>query len=166
MATYTSAMRRALARPFIMNAIGQGLSANKTLGVLRGITGPGFEKGLGYRRQDFLADFRILKGDAEFRQWFINAGKPETIPDRLIRERTSKIPKKWIYKFKIHGYDREAQKEVDKFITIGSDTYLTTSEARGYGLAKHEEFMRENKGYDFDFMYINVDDVYKHEGYE
>lgn len=166
MATYTSAMRRALARPFIFDAIDKGLSANKTLSMLRGITGPGYESGLGYRRQDFLADFRILKGSAEFRQWYINAGKPENIPSRLIKERPSKIPKRWIYKFRIHGYDREAEKEVDRYITVGSDTELTASEAMAYGQQKHEEFLRGARGYDFEFQYINLVDVYKHEGYE
>ena len=45
---------RAFAQSFVKKAALEGLSANTSLGILRKV-------GLGYRRTDFLADFRLYK---------------------------------------------------------------------------------------------------------
>lgn len=106
---------------FIRSAIERGLGANETLDLLR-------RQGQGYRRTDFLSDFRILSGAAERGglMKYVPLDKvmsPDLYPQGDIYE-----PYKMLTTTRIEGYDALTSRRKEFYVTIGHDQPVTRRE--------------------------------------
>lgn len=89
---------RNLARSLFAGFVSEGLSANQALSILR-------EKGLGYRRQDFLRDYREFKGIFESRSSIKYVGEDKIPSDALFEDRYFGVPDHYAYLYKWKGVD-------------------------------------------------------------
>lgn len=113
---------RGLARRFIPEMLRLGMSAGAGLNLLRA-------EGMGYRRTDFLADFREFAG-TERKRDPLRAIPKKYRPTEATIERTDfEQRKKFHYNYKIEGYDIITQQDTETFITVASDDILTMEEA-------------------------------------
>lgn len=89
---------RNLARNLFPGFFERGLSANKALEELKSM-------GLGYRRTDFLADFRA--GNVDYKQeTAIRYVSPENYPsERILEPKYFGVPDKYSLKFEYSGVD-------------------------------------------------------------
>ncbi len=99
---------RELARNLFPAFYERGLSANQALKQLR-------EQGLGYRRQDFLSDFR--QGEGAFSQYtkvrYVNEGK---IPSEGILEgKYHGVPDKYSFLFRAEGEDPQTGDPTERY---------------------------------------------------
>jgi len=106
---------------FIRSAIERGLGANETLELLQ-------KQGLGYRRTDFLSDFRILKGAAEkggLMKYvpYDKVMSPDLYPQGSIYE-----PYNMLTTVRVEGYDAKTGKFKEFYVTLGHDQPVTRRE--------------------------------------
>lgn len=113
---------RGLARRFIPEMLKIGMSATAGLNLLR-------QEGMGYRRTDFLADFRDFSGLAMKRDPLRAIPKKFRPTEATIQRADFKQTKKFYYNYKIDGYDIITQEQTETFITVASDDILTMAEA-------------------------------------
>jgi len=127
---------RGLARRFIPEMLQKGMSAGGGLRFLQG-------KGLGYRKTDFLRDFREMSG-REMKRDPLKAipkkFKPtwDTIEMAEYRQ-TAKLH----YSYKITGYDKFKQANVEDWLTVASDDVLTMEQALKEAQALLEKYKSE-----------------------
>ena len=113
---------RGLARRFIPEMLRLGMSATAGLNLLR-------VEGMGYRRTDFLRDFREFAG-TERKRDPLRAIPKKYRPTEATIERTDfEQVKKFHYNYKVEGYDLITQEDTETFITVASDDILTMEEA-------------------------------------
>lgn len=113
---------RGLARRFIPEMLRLGMSATAGLNLLRA-------EGMGYRRTDFLKDFRDLAGVERKRDPLRAIPKKYRPTEATIQRTDFEQRKKFNYNYKIEGYDIITQEETETFITVASDDILTMEEA-------------------------------------
>lgn len=99
---------RNLARNLFPGFWERGISANKALQELRDL-------GLGYRRQDFLADFRQGKSAYEqaTRIRFVNTDK--TPSQGILESKYHGVPDRYSFVFKATGFDSTTGEESERY---------------------------------------------------
>lgn len=114
---------RAIGRSVIKSLFDAGYSANAGLNLL-------IREGAGYRRQDFLADWRELVSTAQKETFF------SSMPDYVRPTRAMMTPKafpvgeKYRYTFKVNLYDPVTKETFEnKPYSIGVDRILSVGEA-------------------------------------
>jgi len=113
---------RGLSRRFIPEMLKAGMSATAGLKLLR-------SEGMGYRRTDFLADFRDFAGVAMKRDPLRAIPKKYRPTEATIQRVDIKQTKKFYYNYKVEGYDIITREETETWITVASDDILTMEEA-------------------------------------
>ena len=113
---------RGLARQFIPEMLRAGMSATAGLNLLR-------SEGMGYRRTDFLSDFRDFAGIAMKRDPLRAIPKKYRPTEATIQRVDFQQTKKFYYNYKIEGYNIITQEETETAITVASDVILTMEEA-------------------------------------
>ena len=111
-----------IARRFIPEMLKMGLSASAGLNMLKG-------QGLGYRRTNFLADWREFAGTERKRDPLRAIPKKYRPTEATIQRTEFEQGKKFNYEYKVGGYDNIQQKEVVEYITVASDDILSMIEA-------------------------------------
>lgn len=113
---------RGIARRFIPDMLRMGMTATAGLSMLR-------DQGIGYRRTDFLADFRDLAGVAMKRDPLRAIPKKYRPTEATIQRVNVKQLKKFHYSYKVEGFNMITQEDTETWITVASDTILTMQEA-------------------------------------
>jgi len=113
---------RGLARRFIPEMLRLGMSTNAGLNLLR-------SEGMGYRRTDFLSDWREAAGTERKRDPLRSIPKKYRPTEATIQRTDFEQVKKFNYNYKITGYDPILEKDIEDFITVASDDILTMEEA-------------------------------------
>ena len=96
---------------FIMRAINEGWSANRTLRSLQ-------EMGLGYRRADFLRDFRVAKGYVERAGKMQYVRRDATISDRLYYPTKKAMPMRYATIIEVEGTDRRTGETIVRRVWV------------------------------------------------
>lgn len=113
---------RGLARRFIPEMLRLGMTTTAGLSLLR-------SEGMGYRRTDFLSDWREF-GGLERKRDPLRAIPKKLRPTESTIQRTDYAQRsKYNYNYKISGYDLITQKDTETFVTVASDVMLTMEEA-------------------------------------
>ena len=113
---------RGIARRFIPEMLQMGWTTTKGLDYLRG-------QGLGYRRRDFLADWREFEG-RERKRDPLKAIPKKFKPTWDTIEKAEYVQRaKFNYTFEVKGFDIVQQKDVTEWVTVASETLLTMEEA-------------------------------------
>lgn len=133
---------------YLVSFAEKGYSANKALEALR-------ELGLGYRRQDFLNDYRIIRGAAEQWEKMKYVPRHAVISDRLYTPGHTNYPEKYMTTVRVvidfgDGVWRE------KYVTIRHDTLLSRREIEERAL---EKFIQEAESYQQAPEYWRVRDI-------
>lgn len=121
---------------FIRKAITEGISANETLGILQ-------DFGLGYRRQDFLADYRRL---AEVP---IKASRLASVNNRfaptkeLFTETKFDIPTNFRYSVKFSVTIDKTGEQADFYRWVQSDEQMTIGDIKEQGQKAIEMSMQQ-----------------------
>lgn len=113
---------RGLARRFIPEMLRLGMTTTAGLSLLR-------TEGMGYRRTDFLSDWREFSGLARKRDPLRAIPKKYRPTEATIERTDFEQIKKFNYNYKIEGYDVITQKDTESWITVASDTIMTMEEA-------------------------------------
>jgi len=113
---------RGLSRRFIPEMLKAGMSATAGLKLLR-------SEGMGYRRTDFLKDFRDFSGLAMKRDPLRAISKKYRPTEATIQRVDLKQKKKFYYNYKIEGVNLYTNKMEETWITVASDDILTMEEA-------------------------------------
>jgi len=113
---------RGLARRFIPEMLQLGMSTSAGLNLLR-------SEGMGYRRTDFLSDWREAAGTERKRDPLRAIPKKYRPTEATIQRTDYKQIHKFNYNYKIKGYDPVLEKDVEEFMTVASDDILTMEEA-------------------------------------
>lgn len=106
---------RALAQPFLIRMVREGLSANEALEKLR-------EMGLGYRRTVFLEDWREVAGVDKKKDFLKNIPRKYAFTDASTVEKEWYMRRKYSVVFKVTGTDLQTgERDVERFYTISTD---------------------------------------------
>ena len=129
---------RGIARRFIPEMLQMGWTTTAGLKYLQG-------QGLGYRRTDFLADWREYEGRERKRDPLkaIRKGfRPtwDTIEEAQYIQRA-----KFNYTFKVSGFDVVQQKDVEEWITVASEELIAMEEAEEEAERLTEKYKTELK---------------------
>lgn len=115
---------RELARNLFPGFYDRGISANEALKELRGL-------GLGYRRQDFLNDFR--QGESVFNQAskvrFV--GGSNVIGEGILESQYHGVPDKYSFVFKASGLDPTTGEAREQYFFYHRNTLDTRSNLEG-----------------------------------
>lgn len=129
---------RGLARRFIPEMLQKGMSAGGGLTFLRGMN-------MGYRRTDFLKDFREFAG-REMKRDPLKAIPKKFRPDvNTIQESEYKQRAKFNYNYKIEGHDVFTGKDVDEWVTVASEVRISMDEAMSEAERLLEKYKSEIK---------------------
>jgi len=113
---------RGLARRFIPEMLRLGMTTTAGLNLLRA-------EGMGYRRTDFLSDWRDFAGVERKRDPLRAIPKKFRPTESTIQRTDFEQVRKFHYNYKIEGYDIITQEDTETFITVASDDILTMEEA-------------------------------------
>jgi len=113
---------RGLSRRFIPEMLKAGMTATAGLSLLR-------SEGMGYRKTDFLADFRDFSGLAMKRDPLRAIPKKFRPTEATIQRVDIKQTKKFYYNYKVEGYNIISKEQTESWITVASDDILTMEEA-------------------------------------
>ena len=113
---------RSIARRFIPEMLRMGWTTTKGLALLR-------SEGMGYRRTDFLADWREFSGREKKRDPLKAIAPWHRVTDRTITITEGVQRKKYNWNYKVTGYDTFLEKEVTLGYTVAEDTVLTMEQA-------------------------------------
>ena len=111
-----------IARRFIPEMLRMGLSATSGLKMLQG-------QGLGYRKTNFLADWREFTGTERKRDPLRAIPKKYRPTEATIQRVEFEQAKKFNYEYQVGGYDFVQQKQVTEYITVASDDIMSMIEA-------------------------------------
>jgi len=113
---------RGLARRFIPEMLRLGMTTTAGLSLLR-------SEGMGYRRTDFLSDWREF-GGLERKRDPLRAIPKKLRPTEATIERTEyEQKKKFNYDYKIKGYDVITGEDIETWVTVASDDLISMAEA-------------------------------------
>ena len=113
---------RGLSRRFIPEMLRIGMSATAGYKLL-------YDEGMGYRKTDFLADFRDFAGVAMKRDPLRAIPKKYRPTEATIQRVDIKQTKKFYYNYKVEGYNIISKEQTESWITVASDDILTMEEA-------------------------------------
>jgi hypothetical protein len=109
---------RGLARNLFPGFWERGISANQSLNELKGL-------GLGYRRQDFLADFRVGKVGYDQSIAIRNVNLDNVPSDKILEAKYFGVPDKYSLVFKAIGIDAVTGEETDRYFMYHRDSMDT-----------------------------------------
>jgi hypothetical protein len=114
---------RLQAKEYIERAVREGVSANKTLDILKSY-------GLGYQRKEFLANYAQAAGRPQ--KVVGNANIPDKFvpPDRTIEKRDEILKTQYVYNFKVRMKDTDTGEALKWRFSIGSDDKITLGDAK------------------------------------
>jgi len=132
--TEKSGVIRGIARSFFTHLWERGLSANKALSWLR-------ERGLGYRRQDFLRDYSQGKERYELASKVRFVNLDATPSEKILSREYHGVPDKYSFMFKytIEG-DKEGE-EIESYFYLHTNRLTSRRELE----LKAKEYLEENK---------------------
>jgi len=113
---------RGIARRFIPDMLRMGLTTTAGLNMLR-------DQGIGYRRTDFLSDWRDFAGLAMKRDPLRAIPRKYRPTEATIQRTDFKQVKKFNYSYRVEGYDIITKQDTVTWITVASDDILTMGEA-------------------------------------
>lgn len=114
------------------SGVGRDLSANSILESLQ-------SQGLGYRRQDFLSDIRIIS-HAEQTWSTIRYVTRDSVPsERLYFNTANPMLTQYQTVVEVRGYDRETGEAITRDVTVHHNTLLTRAELEEDAIAVVEE---------------------------
>jgi len=113
---------RGVARRFIPEMLQKGWTTGAALSYLK-------KEGLGYRRQDFLMDWRQFSGQERKRDPLKAIPKKYKPTWSTIQMSETRQAAKLHYSYRITGFDTFTQKETTEWITVASDQVLTMQQA-------------------------------------
>lgn len=122
-----------IARRFIPEMLKMGLTQAAGLRMLQG-------QGLGYRKTNFLSDWREFSG-MEMKRDPLKSVPSKYRPTEAVIQRTEfEQRKKFNYNFDVEGYDMIQQKDIVDHITVASDDILTMEEAEAEAQRLADEY--------------------------
>ncbi len=113
---------RGVARRFIPEMLQKGWTTGAALSYLK-------KEGLGYRRKDFLLDWRQFAGTERKRNPLKAIPKKYKPTWDTIQMSETMQAAKLHYSYKITGYDTFTGKQTEEWITVASDQVLTMQQA-------------------------------------
>jgi len=113
---------RGLARRFIPEMLRLGMTTTAGLDLLR-------SEGMGYRRTEFLSDWREAAGIERKRDPLRAIPKKYRPTESTIQRTDYEQRAKFNYNYKIEGYDIITGSDTETFITVASDDIMTMEEA-------------------------------------
>lgn len=125
---------RGIGRTYLAGLVDKGLSANKSLKLLR-------SAGLGYRRQDFLRDFKEWRRLGELKETFKYIPKSRKPTMGTITKTEESLTKEYSYIFDIKGKDSLTGRDKIIHWRHSTDDLVTLSEAEDVV----DQYMQENK---------------------
>ena len=131
---------RATIRPLIPRLLGLNYSANQALQLLRSF-------GLGYRRQNFLDDWRNLKGEVKA------ANTAKFTPHKyapsldLLGQETHFTNKAYHYKIEVFYQDQETGGMTSRYVTITTDWRITINQALDMAMDYVQQEFDKSEGY-------------------
>ena len=114
----TSTAIRGLARNLFKGFYDRGISANRALDELKSL-------GLGYRRQEFLSDFRVGKGRYEQESRIKFVGLDKIPSEGILQSQYHGVADKYSLVFKATGYDPVTLEEGDRYFFYHRNTLTT-----------------------------------------
>jgi len=113
---------RGIARRFIPDMLQKGWTTGGGLSYLK-------KKGLGYRKQDFLADWRQFSGQERKRDPLKSVPKKYKPTWSTIQMSETMQAAKLHYSYRIEGFDTFTGKPTTEWITVATDQVLTMQQA-------------------------------------
>ena len=111
-----------VARRFIPEMLRMGMTSAAGLRMLQG-------QGLGYRKTNFLADWREFAGTERKRDPLRAIPKKYRPTENTIQRTEFEQKKKFHYNYKIEGYDMIVQADTEEWVTVASDDLMSMEEA-------------------------------------
>jgi len=127
---------RGVARRFIPEMLQNGWTTGRALNYLKA-------QGLGYRRTDFLLDWRQFSGQSRKRDPLKAIPKKYKPTWSTIEMSEYKQTAKLHYMYKIKGFDTFTGKDTEEWITVASDDVLTMQEAEDEAKRLLEKYKSE-----------------------
>ncbi len=127
---------RGVARRFIPEMLQNGWTTGRALNYLK-------SQGLGYRRTDFLLDWRQFTGQDRKRDPLKAIPKKYKPTWSTITMSEYRQTAKLHYMFKIEGYDTFTSKKTEEWITVASDQVLTMQQAEAEAKRLLERYKSE-----------------------
>lgn len=112
---------RGLARNLFPGFYERGLTANQALSELRA-------SGLGYKRQDFLNDFRIGESRYDFETRIKFTNLDANVTERSLFPEYHGVPDKYSFVFRAEGVDPLTGEERQQYFYYHTDSLLTRRE--------------------------------------
>ena len=106
--------RRAQAQPFLTKLAAEGIAANEALRQLK-------EAGMGYRRTDFLADYRKVTGAEKAKDYAKHIRKDYYPTSAVITPTELNLKRKYHNYVNYSVFDTILEQEVNKTLIIASD---------------------------------------------
>lgn len=125
---------RGMGRTYLAGMVNKGLSANKALSNLKAA-------GLGYRRQDFLRDFKEWRRLGELKETFKYIPKSYKPTRGTITKTEESLQKEYSYIFDVKGKDSLTGRDKIIHWRHGTDDLITLNEAESI----IDNYMQENK---------------------
>lgn len=132
---------RGLARNYLGGFLTQGYSANQTLRTLQDL-------GVGYRRTDFLADWREVAGKEAQKDVYKYLRKDLKPSVTSLVSTSESLSGEYAYFFKVKGIDRMTGESVEKDWRVSTDSLITREEAES-DVEQLQEYITENTGIDY-----------------
>ena len=110
--------KRATAQPFLVGLAASGLASNKALAQLK-------EAGLGYRRSDFLRDYRLARGFEQQKDRAKYIRKDFYPTASVITPTVLNLQKKFHHYVTYNAVDNASAETYGKELIVASDTPLT-----------------------------------------
>lgn len=109
---------RSQAQPFLSKLASQGLAANEALRQLK-------ESGMGYRRTDFLADYRKATGAEKVKDYAKHIRKDYYPTSAVITMTELNLKRKYHNYVGYNVFDKETEEVLNQTLIIASDNPLT-----------------------------------------
>lgn len=143
---------RGLARNLFSGFYERGLSANQALSELR-------EGGLGYKRADFLADYRAERPGYDLASSVGRLGDSFTPRESILKEQYHGVPDKYSFVFKQSGLDPDTGEVRDNYFFMHRNTLDSKAslqdEAEGWAEEEAGRYNLENVTVKLIAGYIN-----------
>jgi len=131
--TEKSGVIRGIARSFFTHLWEEGFSANKALSWLR-------ERGLGYRRQDFLGDYNRGKERYELASKVRFVNLDATPSENILSREYHGVPDKYSFMFR-YTTEGEEGSEIESYFYLHTNNLITRKELE----LKAKMYLEENK---------------------
>ena len=129
---------RAFAQAFVKKAAIEGLSANATLDILRKV-------GLGYRRTDFLADFRLYKKIPKLSDTLKHIRKSYRPSKNMFLQPKKWMSRKYAFVTKFRVFKPETGETFTISSRVSSDRILTRGSAERKAIQQVKEAFDRSK---------------------